>query len=295
MSVREIVPIEEYFGNGITTAFEWDWDMLPESIISVLVDWELVTDWVANGQYVVFPEAPASGVQIAQERRGDARAGHAPNGIVGGANLFITRSEFSVTVHSERGIDAVLPMWDSEEPDDPTEPPTEPPIDPPDATIIWAGDTLRSRAIRSEGEGDSGATTNIIFYMEFDDGGAEDEVNAKWLDNNVTSFEDSGWLNIEPADGTYWFRITETVSDPNHNVVVYNNTVLMPNEIPFPIEARVIGPLKIGPWIELTTYGSSPPYTSYAEVNVEICKDSGGLPDGNWSSRTVILEAIYNV
>ena len=54
MTVPVEVPIEEYTGNGVVTSFAWDWKMITDSSIHVLVDNENTTDWHEEGQNVVL-------------------------------------------------------------------------------------------------------------------------------------------------------------------------------------------------------------------------------------------------
>jgi len=146
LTVSSNIPIEEYTGNGSIDRFDWDWDMIADSAINVLVDGELEDGWSLQGKSVIFDVPPADGavvqvfrrtkvwmpedyvafgrfhanktelsvdraIMIAQERAGDRGKGNAPNGIVGGANLYTKHNESDVDLISERGLDTVVPHW----------------------------------------------------------------------------------------------------------------------------------------------------------------------------------------
>jgi len=147
MTVLAVVPVVEYVGDGIETTFAWDWEMIDDSAINVLVDNTYVDEtWSVVGMDVVFTTPPADqadivifrrttvwmpedyrtfgrfssdktelsmdrNMMIAQEIDGAAILDGQPLGMVGGADLRTLLGRFSLTVFSERGTDAVLEMW----------------------------------------------------------------------------------------------------------------------------------------------------------------------------------------
>jgi hypothetical protein len=349
MTVRAIVPDIEYTGNGVIVKYYWDWDMIDDSSINVMVDNERVTNWSLEGQSVVFSTAPADGAfiqiyrrtiiwmpedyvafgrfladktelsldratLIAQERMGDAINNEPPNGIVGGSDLSISRQEFSVTVISERGTDAVIPLYD---PDgvDPTPPPD------PDPTILWGGDALLF-GIYSLAGNTNGVAATIRFRLDLISG---DPTHASAYYPNYNAFAFASWLDADPADDEYWMRVrlpNPAIIVPN--LIVNDGTFERQLGVPFQIRGTVISPIDSlvdrageiivdragnsilprgaipttntnGPYISVHTFGDTPPITRFAQVYIDICKDDGtGLPDGGWATRLVILEAIFN-
>ncbi|MBT8438177.1 MAG: hypothetical protein KJO91_00515, partial [Gammaproteobacteria bacterium] len=331
MTVRAIVPIIEYTGNGVITKYDWDWDMIEDSSINVLVDNINVFNWSLEGQSVVFDVAPEDGAEIkiyrrttiwmpenyrafgrfhsektelsvdrailiAQERAGD-RTGNAANGIVGGANLSITRGEYDLTVVSERGTDAVLPIYDYDEA------PAEGNVvnltdnvingsdnvissivaPEPDSTIIWDGTQIYSGIYSLPGN-TSGVAATIRFKMDLTSG-EPDEASAFYPDYNAFSF--AGWLNVDPNDDEYWMRVTAVGTAPAGRYTVHDGA-----------NVRVLGESfqmrSTEPYVSVYTFGDAAPSTQTGTFNIEICKDSGGEPDEVWASRTVTLEAIFN-
>lgn len=296
-------PIARYTGNGVVTKFDWDWDMGPDSVNQVLVDNELITDYSEQGQSIIFDTAPTGEVIIyrrtlvyqpenyvafgrfapnktelsmdratlvAQERLGDAEFGEPPNGIVGGTNLYLSRQEYTQTVISERGSDAVVPMW---MPDDIIEP------DPiPDTEIIWAGDDIAALKVESTSQ-----ISNIIFVMDLT-GGDPAQASAFWQNSQEIFY--AGWLNTAP--GNYWMRVIEVVSNPTL-VISDGNAFRSPGEEFLMQTSTTNAPW--GPSVSVSTYGDTAPSTQTATVRIDICKDDNGAPDGAWVSRNVTLEA----
>jgi hypothetical protein len=317
MTVRAIVPIVEYIGNGVITRYDWDWDMIEDSTIGVIVDNFNVFNWSLEGQSVVFNTAPDDGaeitiyrrtliympenyrafgrfhsektelsvdraIMIAQERAGDRQNGNIPNGIVGGADLSMTRAEFALTVNSERGTDAVLNMWDY---DDTT------PIPPtPDPTIIWAGDDL-SVGIYSLPNNTNGVAATMTWRMDLSEGDPA-EASVSYPDYNVTAYV--GWVNIDPADDAYWMRVNwagDPLPESRYQINDGDNNRNIGDE--FKIRGRTLNPV-FGPFLSVFTFGDTAPSVRLGVFNVEICKDSSGIPDGAWVSRICIIEAIFN-
>ena len=350
MTVSNKTPVAEYNGNGIITKFDWDWDMIDDSSINVLVDNEYVTNWSEEDQSVVFDTAPEDGAEIviyrrtlirqpedyqafgrfhsektelsmdrailiAQERGGDRGNANAPNGIVGGANLFITRGEFDVTVNSERGDDAVVPMFDADD--------TTPTPGTPDPAIIWAGDPIEAGCYSLPGN-DNGIATTIRFRMDLEDG-IPTEASAYFPNYNDVAF--ASWVNHDPSDLEYWMRVTAVgtpepsnryqIFDANatrelgdifqiHAAIPYPADVVVDRDgaivvdrgdvYIFPRDAEPYEEGVYGPYISVFTFGDTAPSTRTGIFNIEICKDDGtGLPDESWVSRIVTLEAIFNL
>jgi len=312
MTVSNKVPLVEYTGNGTITKFDWDWDMIADSTINVLVDNYNVFDWTLQGQSVVFNTAPEDGAEIiiyrrtkiwmpenyrafgrfnsektelsmdrafliAQERNGDATDNEPPNGIVGGANLSMTRGEFDLTVVSERGTDAVLPIWN---PDD-----TEPtPPTPPDPTIIWEGSELYCNTFN-----ENPSNCEVRFRMDFTGGGAA-EASASYIVNNSTLYV--GWLNADPSDNEYWMRVTQdgTALASEHYSINDGNNFRSSGDV-FQMRSNT-GNASLGPYVIVETFGDAPPTTRVGRFKIEISKDDGGIPDGNWAVRYVTLESL---
>ena len=144
MTVSATVPLEIYNGNGVIKRFTWDWDMLDDSVIDVLLNREHVNNWTLQGQEVVFDTPPAIGDEVIvfrvtklwmpedyrnfgrfvgakTEQSLDrlymvAQELEAANLINGGSarinNLFAERAQYILNIVSERGTDAVLEMYD---------------------------------------------------------------------------------------------------------------------------------------------------------------------------------------
>ena len=313
MTVRNLPPIVRYSGDGTTTGYVWDWDMIIDSSINVTVDNINVTNWTLQDQTVVFDTAPADGAAIIiyrrtklwqpenykpfgwfaankteltmdraylikQERYGDSLT-YLPNGIVGGSNLSVTIGEYDLTVVSERGTDAVLPIYAYDDV-------VPVPPDPPDVLIIWEGNDI-SAGVYSLPDNTTGVSATITFRMDLASGSAF-EASAAYPDYNSLAY--ASWLNADPNDDEYWMRVTEvsgavagryTISDGTNNRV-FGEAFQMRGEF-------------IGPYVTVHTFGDVAPITRAATFDIEICKDLTGLPDGNWASRNVTLEAIFNL
>lgn len=313
MTVDARIPIAEYVGNGSITVFAWDWYMIEDSSINVLVDNVNVSNWSVQGTTVVFSTAPKDGadiqiyrrtliqmpenyvafgrfhsektelsvdraIMIAQEYAGDRGNGNAPNGIVGGANLSTIHTEFTVTVVSERGSDAILELWS---PDD-TEPP---PPGEPDPSIIWAGPDIVAGFFST-----NGPSAGIRFRMDTNNG-VPGDADAYYPNFNERVYV--SWLSVDPENDEYWMRVIE-IGTPQPNLTVTSGGTYVSLDEPFKIRGQSTGDNGLGPNISVFTFRDTAPITRKANVRIDICKDSGGLPDGNWASRNVSLEAIYN-
>lgn len=308
MTVASQIPIVEYNGNGVVTKFDWDWEMIEDSTIGVLVDNEQVTNYNLEDQSVIFDTPPDDGAfiqiyrrtqvwmpedyvaygrfhpdktelsvdratLIAQERMGDAVNSEPPNGIVGGANLSISRTEYTITVHSERGSDAVVPMWS---PDDDV-----PPVIPPDPSILWAGTDIQTNRLST-----SAGSCIFRFLMDLVDGDPAN-ASAEYPVNNISTFVD--WVDVDPSGGDYWMRVYET-GTPNPTLRINDG-----------VYGRVLGEefamlentsdAHLGAYVIVDTFGDTVPSTQVADVQIDICADDSGAPDGAWVSRNVRLEA----
>jgi hypothetical protein len=330
MTVRNLPPIIRYTGNGVITTFAWDWDMIIDSSINVQVDNINVTGWTLQDQTVVFDTAPADGSEIIiyrrtklwqpenykpfgwfnadkteltmdraylikQERYGDSLT-YLPNGIVGGSNLSVTLAEFDVTVVSERGTDAVLPIYNYDATDEvPTTGNVVNLLDNvingtdnvvntvvPDASIIWEGDAILSGIYSTES-----ISCTISFRMDFISG---DPAEASASYPNYNALEWIGWADVDPADDAYWMRVTEVSGAVVGKYTISDGV----NNRSFGEAFQMAGTFS-GPYVTVHTFGDTAPSTQTTTFNIEICKDSSGLPDGNWASRLVTLEAIFNV
>lgn len=317
MTVSTNAPIARYTGNGSETVFAWDWDMIADSSINVLVDnvnfyrWET---WDLEGQNVVFFSAPDDGAEIiiyrrtiprqpenfqafgrfhsektelamdrdiliAQERAGDSRHGEPYNGIVGGANLSLDVDEFTLTVVSERGTDALLELWnpDGTAPPDPGD---------PDSTIVWAGADIEALAFSS------GSVACTIRFLMILTGGDPAAASAYYPYLNETQYV--SWVNVDPADGDYWMRVTLESVVQAGRYVISDGDANYPANTAFKIRGQSISP-DYGPYVSVFTFGDTAPSVQTGTFNIEICKDNGSSqPDGNWASRIVTLEARYN-
>jgi hypothetical protein len=360
MTVRALPPLVEYTGNGSITRFDWDWDMIDDSSIEVLVDNYIVTNWTLEGQSVVFDAAPADGAEIiiyrrtivwmpedylafgrfladktelsldratliAQERYGSATGAEAPNGIVGGPDLHLSRQEFTTTVHSERGTDAVLPMYDADD---------EEPIPPtPDPSIIWAGEAIFAGIYSLPGNTEGvAATLRLLMTLE---GGDPTHASAFFPGYNATGYR--SWLDGLPADNEYWMRVFfkghfqttgeggSQPTNPTHRFILSDGTSPRFFNEEFPIRAVAPTPAQVivdrfgniltdradefifprdappfedgtyGPYLTVHSFGNTPPTTLIAWFDIDICKDNGsGQPDDAWVRRRVYLEAIFN-
>lgn len=314
MTVLAKVPIAEYNGNGVITEFAWDWDMIADSSIHAIIDNIIETGFNVQGNSVVFDTAPANGaeikiyrrtilhmpeiylpferypsaknelsmdriVMICQERAGFRASGNAPDGIVGGADLYSIRAAFSHTIVSEKGTDAVIPMWsDGGEPVDP------PPGDP-DATIVWGGALLEVGRIAS-----GFSSASIRFRMDLT-GGDPAKGSAEYPNYSATTYVD--WLDHDPVDDEYWMRVTE-VGGPQAHTFLNDGDSYIPLGSEFEIRGSTLNPL-LGPFVGVDTTGISVGAGQAGRVAtflIEISKAVAGVPDGNWASRTVQVEAI---
>lgn len=336
MTVRAIVPVAEYTGDGVTVRFDWDWDMIEDSSINVLLGSENVFNWTLEDQSVVFDTAPASGDEIIIYRRttiwmpenyqafgrfhsektelsvdrailiAQERFGKKHDGIVGAADLSVTRAPFTMTVVSERGTDAILPMYVPDDSADPS--PT------PDPSIIWDGDDIVGGRYATVSN-----SAIMRFHMSFDYGDPA-EASAGYPNYNANEYV--GWLNVDPDNDQYWIRITETsglvtsrylISDglaprasgeafqmrgvagiPDTSIVDQAGAHIIDDAGDYITTGETIGGWSDGPYISVFTHGDTAPSTRTGTFTVEICKDSGGLPDEGWVSRTVTLESLYN-
>jgi len=165
------------------------------------------------------------------------------------------------------------------------------PPQPPDGSILWAGDTLYA-GVYSLPDNTNGVSATLKFMMSFDNG-EPDEASASYPNFNASEY--IGWLNTDPNDNEYWMRVN-FVGTPLHESRYQisdgdNDRAL--NEV-FQMKGKSINPL-FGPYISVHTFGDAPPIIRIGVFNIEICKDDGnGLPDGNWASRHVSLEAIFS-
>jgi len=298
-------PLEWYNAYGTTVRFDFGWVMIADSAIGVLVNNEEVEDtWYVEGNSVVFYEAPIGFVtvyrrtkpwmpedyvafgrfigdktelsvdhiiMICQEYWGDAQFGEVPCGIVGNPDLHIRRGEFDVTVISEKGTDAVVPMWD---PDDAVAPPPS----PPDPSILWGGDRLRSSVWKY------GSAVNCFLFFKM-----LDENIAYPVSNEVTQ---EPWVDLTGPvpDDEYWMRFQ--LSPTGFDLPLMSNGTAF---VEIGQAFKMSDADGFGPYVQNSTYGLTPPVTVVSAVIIEICKDAGGLPDGNWASREVTLEAFENV
>jgi len=320
LTVRKIIPIEEYTGNGIIDRFDWEWDMIGDSAIEVLVDNEYVEGWSLQGESVIFDVPPDDGafiqiyrrtkvwmpedyvafgrfhanktelsvdraIMIAQERAGDRGKGNVANGIVGGANLQTRRHEFSIDVVSERGSDANIPMWSP----DPLDLPPGP-IHPPDPSILWGGADLK---ITVFSVGDVTAEAILRFYTS--DRGGGSTAYADFAAHNYNVIEYADWVDNIPSDGDYWMRVTR-IDPVTTQVHLSNGTQTNAFDVPFRISGNPSASVTdSAAFISVYSIASAPAVV-IEKFNVEICKDDGsGLPDQQWASRIVIMEAIKNV
>ena len=318
MTVDTRVPIIEYTGNGVITKFDWDWKMIEDSNINVLVDNIFNFDWSLQDTSVVFDTAPEDGaeiiiyrittlwmpenyrafgrfhsektelsvdraIMIAQER-GGRRGGNGSEGIVGGADLHILRGEFDVTVVSERGTDAVLNLWDQ----DGVAPPS-PGV--PDPSIIWAGDDILAGAYSLPGD-TVGISASIRFRMDLLTG-VLTEASAFY--ENFNAFNFVSWLDTDPNDDEYWMRVTAVGTLPptsRYSIADSDHYRVLGEE--FKIKGSIYNSL-FGPYVSVFTYGDTAPSVQIGTFLIEICKDLNGQPDNAWAGRNVTLEAIFNV
>lgn len=339
MTVDTRPPIVRYDGNGSEVTYAWDWKMIDDSTINVNVDNELVTNWSVQGTTVVFETAPADGaeiiiwrrtkiwqpqnyrpfgwfspsktelnmdraIMITQERQGDSLDPSDPNGMVGGANLSMSRQPYTLTVISERGTDAVLPLYDYGNAiegygnvvnlldnvvngTDNVINNVVPPV--PDVTILWEGEPIISGIYSLPGN-TNGVAATIRFRMDLLLGDP-DKAYSYYPNYNATAY--SSWLSADPADNEYWMRVTGlsvpgadryTISDGDNNRV---------SGEAFSIKGSAADSTQ-GPYVSVFTFGDTAPSTQTGTFEIEICKDLSGVPDGDWASRNVTLEAILN-
>jgi hypothetical protein len=216
---------------------------------------------------------------IAAERAGNRTHFGQPDGIVGGANLFMTRGEYDIVVHSERGTDAVVPLWN---PDG-----IVPTPQPPDPAIVWDGKSVDTVRVST------GNPVNCRFRLKTDLSGGSPGFASAWYDS-IDTIKYIDWLDHDPVDGEYWMRVF-LISDTHFTGQSefrneFNTRIPYGEAIPI---NRVSPSNENGPWISITNLGKTPPVTRTARFIVEICADDGGRPDGNWATGTVKLETIF--
>ena len=271
MTVRAIVPFIEYTGNGSITGFDWDWDMVEDSSINVLLNNENVFAWTLQDQTVVFDTAPADGDEIIIYRRTiiNQPENYQPFGrfhsekteltmdrnmliaqevfgdIVGGGNLSITRGEYTVTVVSECGTDAIIPMYD----------PDGIPIVPPglpDENILWGQfykDTLYVGRYSLPANVE-GITTLLRFKMNLD-GGESNEASAYYHDYNA--FKYTGWWKgtaFVPSTTHFTFKdesdtsykVPLTFLDADDTSYTIPKTFLGANDVSYSLDPAYTGP-----------------------------------------------------
>mgnify|MGYP000626559794 CR=1 FL=1 len=349
MTVRALPALVRYTGNGSETTFAWDWDMILDSTINVMVNNFNVFNWTLQGMTVVFNTAPDDGDEIiiyrrtklwqpsnyrpfgrfhaektelemdrsmliAQERFGDTTDPLNPNGIVGGSNLSTTREEFTMTVVSERGTDAVLPMYN---PDD------NPDVDPPEPgedVLVWGeGSDIVGGAYSIDSQG---ASATLTFKMDLT-GGDPTFASVQYPNFNVLTY--TNWCAEDPDDYDYWMRVTTVgVALPTSRYIVSDGTYPQALNTAFPIRGTLVYPdyvildrdgniisldaaegyvtprdaniptTTFGPYINVNTFGDTAPAVREGTFKIEVCKDNNGAPDGSWVSRNATLKAIYN-
>ena len=177
--------------------------------------------------------------------------------------------EFDVDVVSERGTDAKILHWS---PDDVVDP-----VVPPDGSILWDGDAISVVNFSI----DTGGSAQIQFLMELP-GGDPTEASAEYDQLGIKNYV--SWLDTDPSDNQYWMRVLN-IGSSNPTLKIFDSSNYRPLTTPF----QMFG---AGPIISVDTFGDTPPSNSVASIRIDICKDSGGLPDGNWATRSIRLEAI---
>jgi hypothetical protein len=293
------VPWIEYDGNGIVTQFYWEWKMLIDSSIDVYVDNVDVSGYTIEGNYVVFDVPPEFGAVVLIFRRTVIHqpedyekfrgfkankteltldrefmiAQELESGGVGGANIFPSFQQDGVWVNSERGTDAFIPLWSSE--DFP---------DPPDSQIIWGG----ARIAASRASANPGTQNQVIWWSQAA-GGELGKSNFQYGQDALSLY--TPWLNFEfPAFGTYWIRVSETIPISISGGMTFEilDKDLIPQafNVPFdPVNSQII----------IKQVSGTPPQLSLAELIVDICADDGfGAPDENWVSRQLGMLLEYS-
>jgi hypothetical protein len=288
------VPLAEYDGNGTTTQFYYGWRMLQESALEVRVDNVFNEDWTDQDPFIVFNTAPVFGAKVQIYRRTEV---HQPEdyekfrgfkankteltmdrsfmiaqeleaGIVGAPDLFTTPAQNGMWINSERGTDAFIPLWASD--------------DFPDPSILWAGNRLE--AYKSSAS--AFAQTQVIWWS-IAAGGELGKSNFQYGQGNSSLF--TPWLDYENAPfGSYWMRVTDidsTISAGMSFEILDKDLNVQAFGVPFdPINSQII--------IKITS--GLPPVVSFTELLIEICADDGqGAPDENWASRQVYLALEY--
>ena len=317
MTVSNKPPIIEYDGNGSQTVFAWDWDMIEDSTINVIIGDEQITDFSVQGNTVVFSTPPEDGAAvtiyrrtkiwmpenyrafgrfnsektelsmdrsylIAQEIFGTGIEDGQFNAIVGAANIYKALAEGSVTIVSERGTDAVISLWAGDS--------VVPTPNPPDPSITWGGADIEGGVFSLPGN-TSGVAAQIRFKLNYN-ADLPNEAAAFYQNFNGLAF--AGWVNVDPDNGDYWMRVNwNGPTQPNNRWTLSDGSNNRAMNEAFPIVAGANG--VDGPYFSVYTFGDTPPITRIAPITIEICKDFNGLPDGNWASRNVTLEAIFNV
>jgi len=97
MTVPAEIPLIEYQGNGSITIFAWDWKMIEDSFILVLVDNIYVGGWSLEGKTVVFEVTP-----VAVEGASPGTAVQSA-GVVITANIVPTATDVNITGTPEVG------------------------------------------------------------------------------------------------------------------------------------------------------------------------------------------------
>ncbi len=301
MTVSAIVPAIEYTADGSITQYFWTWKMLPESIIEVRINDEIVLNYTENVGNIVFTTPPLNGDVVLIFRRTpvwmpedyafargfksektelsldraymiaqEFEAGH-----VGTTNIYAELQTAGALIVSERGTDAQINLWEKGGG-------SVPPPSIPDPSIIWPGSRIQS----NNSSQNPLTISNIVFWPNAQ-GGPLGQANSVYYSFGLLSF--TGWLNFEfPQVGAYWMRVTDTGApssiDPGM-VFTITDSAGAPRALGDEFDPR-------NAEIKIANVSATPPVTSFIELNVEIAKDSGGSP-GAWASRIVFISLDY--
>jgi len=294
MTVRDRIPVQRYTGNGTTTFYFFDWDMLPESVIEVRLDNVLTTAYERQLVGVIFDVAPAVGVEIMLLRRTPlvqpedyefARgfkankteltldraymlAAEFDGRVVGAPDIFTEPFQNGVSLKSERGTNAFLPVWTGGIPSVPI-----------DSSIIWAGPEFE--VIFHTGG-------NVLNRLDFfNDGGPLGVSNAHYIQRTPFAQIYLPWLDKDSfAIGEYFMRVRETIEPSSIDPLMpfeifdrFNN--LVDFDVPFDPTNAVL---------QTATANGIKPSSTFLTVDIDICKSFEGAPDEGWATRRMYME-----
>jgi len=150
---------------------------------------------------------------------------------------------------------------------------------PPDPSILWAGNDIQVYHSSTN----PSAIAQLIFWTT-SGAGQLGQSNASYSQELSTLY--AGWVDHEnPTAGAYWMRVRQTDDqsfiDPGQEFSITDGSGT-PRNLGDEFDPR-------NTVIRIITTTGIPPTVSYITLYIDICKDDGGSPDGNWATRVVTI------